>query len=306
MNALAPARLECSNCGAALAIEPSLRTALCPYCASPSVVERPPAQGRPDPAFTLAFWTNKDQAAGSVRSWLKSRGMFAHSGLKHAHIDAIRGIYVPAFLYTVVAHARYTASIGENYQETETYTYTDSQGNTQTGVRTVTHTEWRSLSGQYSSYVMDVVVTASRGVNNVELEMVEPFDMRGLRRYQPALLSGWIAEDPTMHVEECMQLARGEAVAKVGKEISSFLPGDSQKDLNYQTWLERESADLVHVPIWVLAVRHDPQKPPLRLLVNGQNGKVVGHAPVSWVKIVLFIVAILGTIALVILLLSLA
>lgn len=294
------ARLECNNCGAALAVDPSLRSALCPYCASPSVIERPPAHDRPNPVYTLGFWTNKDQAAAAVRAWLGSRGVFAHSGLKTAHIDAMRGLYVPAFLYTAVAHAKYSASIGEDYQETETYTYTDSNGRTQTGTRTVTRTEWRQLTGQYSTYVMDVLVTASKGVNNDELELVEPFDLRGLRRYQPAMLSGWIAEDPTMHVEQCMELARGEAVAKVGRELGAFMPGDSHNNLTYQTWLEREGADLLHVPIWVLAVRHDPQRPPLRVLVNGQNGKVVGRAPLSWIKISIFVgvlVAIVAAIA---------
>jgi hypothetical protein len=37
--------------------------------------------------------------------------------------------------------------------------------------------------------------------------------------------------------------------------------------------------------VWVCAVRHHPQKEPVRLLVNGQTGAVHGRVPVSWGKI---------------------
>jgi len=53
MSAQTEIDLECKACGAALHVESHLRTALCPYCASPSVVDRPPQHGRPLPTFAL-------------------------------------------------------------------------------------------------------------------------------------------------------------------------------------------------------------------------------------------------------------
>src|SRR5437868_688575 len=44
----------CQNCGAGLTFD-GVRTATCPYCASPNFVERPPAQGQPDPQFVVTF-----------------------------------------------------------------------------------------------------------------------------------------------------------------------------------------------------------------------------------------------------------
>lgn len=271
---------------------------MCPYCASPSIVDRPPSRDRPPPVFTLGFLVTKDVATRSVRSWLGSQGIFAESGLKSASIEEIRGVYVPAYLYTAVAKSEYAAEVGENYQETETYTTTDSNGKTVTRTRTVTRTEWRSLEGHRAGYVMDILVTASRGIVNVELERIEPYDLRALRRYTPALLSGWIAEEPTMSADECIALARTEAVEKVAREVDAFMPGDSHRGLQVRSWLENESADLVHVPLWVLAARYDADKPPIRILVNGQTGKVVGYARVAKWKVALFVVAVLGGLAL--------
>jgi hypothetical protein len=284
--------IECGTCGASLELAPNLRTGTCPYCASPSVVERPTSAGRPTPVFTVGFTVGQEAAKASVRHWQRSRGFFSDSGIKSAAIDSMKGLYVPAYLYSAVAHSNYRARIGENYTEIETYTTTDAHGNTQTHTRTVTKTEWRDLAGTHSSYVMDVLVTASRGMTNAELELVEPFDMKTLRRYTPALLSGWIAEEPTMSIDECVALARQEALAHVGKALGQFMPGDSHQGLSFQTSLDRESIDLVHVPVWVLAVRHAAQKPPIRVLVNGQTSKTWGKAPLSWIKIVIVILAV--------------
>jgi hypothetical protein len=292
-------QIECRECGASLVLEPHLRTAVCPYCASPSVVERPPAANRPAPSFTIGFAVAEPAARAAVRAWQNSRGIFAHSGIARGAIDGIKGVYVPAFLYTALAHSDYRAEIGENYQETQTYTATDSKGKTVVRTRTVTKTEWRPLQGRHSTYVMDVLVTASRGIHNAELELVEPYDWRALRRYTPALLSGWIAEDPTLTIEECLALARSETLAKAGAGLARFMPGDSHKNLVHQTHLEREAIDLLHVPLWVLAVRHDPKQPPVRVLVNGQTGKVWGKSPLSWWKIVLFVLVLVALLVLV-------
>ncbi len=286
--------LRCDNCGAALVVSGSERTTRCPYCASPSIVERPPTRDQPSPTFTLPFVVGQERAREVVRGWLASRGFFREPQLRSATIEEMRGVYVPAYLYAAVARSAYRAQIGEEYQETETYTDKDANGNTVTRTRTVTKTEWRDLAGRHASYVMDVLVTASRGLANAELESVEPFDLRQMRRYSPALLSGWIAEEPTLSLDDCVRSARGEALAKVGRELDAFMPGDRHTGLTFQTDLEHETAALLHVPVWVLAARHDPQKPPVRILVNGQTGLTHGVAPLSWRRIAVVVLLVIA------------
>ena len=148
----------CGQCGASLAFE-GVRTARCPYCDSPNFVERPPAQGQPDPQFVIAFVGDAEVARRTLARWLGSRTMFADSSLRRATVEDLRGIYVPSYLYSAVAKTTYTAQIGENYTETETYTETEN-GKTVTKTRTVTRTEYRPLAGQHISYVNDVLVSA--------------------------------------------------------------------------------------------------------------------------------------------------
>lgn len=285
--------VSCQNCGASLVVSNDVRTTQCPYCASPQIVLRPPSPNRPLPTFTIPFAVGEQPARERVLGWLKTRGFFRDPKLKTASITDMRGVYVPAYLYAAVAHSTYRADIGENYQETETYTTTDSKGNSVTRTRTVTKTEWRPLSGAHSSYVMDVVVTASRGLPNAELEAVEPFDLRQMRRYDDAFISGWIAEEPTVSWSDCMQMARGEALQKVGAVLARFMPGDSHRGLTHSTRLEHETADGIYVPVWVLAAMHDPRKPPVRIVMNGQSGAIFGRAPLSALRITVAVVVAL-------------
>ncbi|MBZ0116915.1 MAG: hypothetical protein K8H88_07970, partial [Sandaracinaceae bacterium] len=147
------------------------------------------------------------------------------------------------------------------------------------------------------TYVSDRVVTASRGIPNDQLEAIEPFDLRALHRFTPKVISGWAAEEPSMAVAECVALARREAVDAVGRELGRFMPGDSHRNLQWQTRVDQEDLALALLPIWVLPVRYAPDKPPVRLLVNGQTGSIYGKAPVSRVKVTIAILIVVALIA---------
>jgi len=293
--------ISCQACGSTLLLDSHLRTTVCPYCASPSVIERPPSPNRPAPSFVVGFVVDHDRAAQAVRDWISTTSIFARSDFKQAAPELTRGVYLPAYLYGAVADSEYSARIGENYTEIETYTTTDSKGNTVTRTRTVTKTEYRSLQGQHSTYIVDVIVTASAGVTNAALEAVEPFDLRALRRYEPSFISGWLAEDPSRSKQDCFQLSHDESVAKVGAMLAGFMPGDSHKSLQFETHLSREVIDLVLLPVWSFAIRYDESRPPVQILVNGQTGRVGGKVPISAIKVtiaVLLGVAVVGGIIL--------
>lgn len=70
------------------------------------------------------------------------------------------------------------------------------------------------------------------------------------------------------------------------------MPGDSHQMRHLDTRLGSESLEVCLVPVWVLAARYHPEKPPLRVVVNGQSGEVYGKVPISWVKVTLTVVAL--------------
>ena len=96
-------------------------------------------------------------------------------------------------------------------------------------------------------------------------------------------------------------MAREEAVQQVGRRVSAHMPGDSHRSLQYQTRFENEHGALLLLPVWVLAVKYDPEAPAVRMVLNGQTGALIGNPPRSWMKIVLAvavgILVIVATIA---------
>lgn len=290
MNGTGTIDITCESCGATLRLEESLRTAECAYCASPMVVERPASAERPDPTFVVGFLIDRERAATAVTRWISSRGPFVRSDFKKSTINKTRGVYVPAYLYGAVAETLYEAEIGENY--TKTVTDTDSEGRTRT--RTVTKTEYRELTGIQERYILDALVTASRGIPNEELAEIEPFDLRALRRYTPAILSGWLAEEPSLGRNACLRMAQDESITWVGDELPDFMPGNSHRSLRHSTRLEDEIIDLVLLPVWVFSTRYAEDKPPVRILMNGQTGKLHGKVPLSGRKILATTIIALG------------
>lgn len=269
--------VQCQDCGALLHLAPNQRTTTCFYCRSPAIVSRLGDPNRPIPRFAVPFVLKPEAAYERARRWQSSLSWFRAPQLRNAHIMGLQPIYAPGFLYSAIARSAYSVQIGEQY--------TTGSGNNRS-----THTEWRRLDGEHAAFVRDVLVSASRGLLNTELQQVEPYDLRALHRYTPALISGWPAEEPSLEPHVVWQLAREEARGDIYWRLQAFMPGDSHKNLRFQTELGSEALDLVLLPLWVLPVRVAPNLPPIRLLVNGQTGKVYGPAPFAWGRFFLLIV----------------
>jgi DNA-directed RNA polymerase subunit RPC12/RpoP len=273
--------ISCRSCGATILFEEDQRSVRCPYCDSPSVVDRPVTADRPDPVFAVGFSVTRDDAAARMRGWIRGRRM-GPFGLKGKTAENVRGVYLPTYLYSATARTTYSASIAESYK----------------GEDRETKTEYRDLHGRHSTYLADILVTASRGIPNDEVEGIEPYDLGALVRYTPAIVSGWLAEEPSLSRDECRELARAEGRRRVGELLRGFLPGDGVRGLRHHTELEDESTDLTLVPAWVFAIRYQEEKPPIRVLVNGQTGRVFGKVPFSWAKLGLLALGGIGLVGL--------
>ena len=279
--------VQCESCGARVCVEDRALTVRCLFCDAPSVVSRLAAKERPRPVFALGFRVQREEAARAVAQWI-GRQKMAPFGLKRAAMERITGVYLPAYLYSGTTHSNYVASIAEKYEVVDVERR--SGGGVSVGTRE--ETEYRELEGRRAAYVSDVLVTASRNVLNAELAAAEPFDLTQLRRFSPALVAGWKAEEPSLGREECLRLARAEVDASMAGALRDFMPGDGVRSLRHSTEFVEECLDAVLVPVWVFALRYDARKPPLRILVNGQTGKVGGVAPFSWGKAALWAVAV--------------
>jgi hypothetical protein len=262
------------------------------------VIEKPAGEHQNEARFLIPFRVDRKRAVNAVKKWIGGRGLFVQSSFKKATAEVFSGIYLPAYLYNARAYADYSASIGENYTTTETYTTTDSEGKTVVRTRTVTHTEWRSLSGQFAKYVVDIVVSASKGVNVLvsASKGLSSNETRGIaKKYD--LESGTespITDDGSPPIVEQFDVqrsfARGEIYRGLGgmahhRVRATEIPGSRFRNVHATPMTTGLSSRRLGFPAYVIAYRYHNKL--YRAVIAGQGGIIVASAPYSVFKIVL-------------------
>lgn len=303
--------LGCDTCGAVIEVVAHERGAVCPFCATATVVERAPLPDRPRPTFTIGFALGAEEAERRARRHLARQWLAPERVRRPAAIE-LRAVYLPAYLWSAAARSAYAVTIGEDYEieeEVEVEVDVDvglpvapggdagarrTERRTERRKRTRTETEWHEVSAQHACWLRDVFATASRGVAPAELEAIQPFELRLMRRHQPQLVAGWPTEEPSLARAECEQLAWRAAEDHARARIARQLPGDRWRELRVATRLDEVTLDLVLLPVWLASV---PGAPGVRVLVNGQTGAAGGKVPVSRAKVALQVVLMMLLVA---------
>ncbi|MBN2293672.1 MAG: zinc ribbon domain-containing protein [Pirellulales bacterium] len=281
-------RFQCKNCGAEVAVEPQQRSYTCAFCDSTYVVELPrDFSGRQPPEFVIPFGIALEDAQNKFQQWIRAGGLFRPGNLHKARIEEkLHGVYLPFWSFSMLAESRWSASIGEHWYRTETYTVRQN-GKTVTKTRTVTETEWWPLDGRHHRYYSGYLVSGSRGLSQRDAQRVKPFHLAALKRYRPEFLAGWLGEVYSVEREEALDMCKQEFIRREQNNIAAHMPGDKHRSLNVETEFSQINSDLILLPIFLLSYKHGDKL--FRFMVNGQTGRVVGDKPLSPWKICLVV-----------------
>ena len=115
---------RCDNCGAEVAVDLDQRSYVCAFCDSSYVVEFTPEEAdRQPPEFVVGFAVTPEEAMEKFRHWLGQNTWFRPGDLKAARIEErLGGVYLPFWSFSVLAQSNWSATIGEYWYKTETYT----------------------------------------------------------------------------------------------------------------------------------------------------------------------------------------
>lgn len=292
---------RCNGCGSEVATDPEQRSYVCPFCDSTYVVEFAPDQtNRAPPEFVIGFAITHEQAQERFRQWMAAKSWFRPGDLQSAAVaDKLRGVYLPFWSFSMLAQSRWSASIGEHWYRTETYTTRDDKGNVVTHTRQVQETEWWPLSGQHHYYYSGYLVSGSRGLSQRDAERIKPFNLPALKRYEPLYLAGWLAEEYSIEREAALQICQQEFYRREQANVAGFLPGDTHRSLDLNTAFRDISSDLCLLPIYIVSYHYRGKL--YRFLMNGQTGKFDGDKPLSWKRIL----ALIGSVLLILLIIVL-
>jgi predicted RNA-binding Zn-ribbon protein involved in translation (DUF1610 family) len=290
--------IQCQTCGAEVAIDPDQRSYTCAFCDSTLVVEHETSR-RQAPEFVIGFAFTPEQAKERFHKWLHDGNWFRPGDLViKAKTDQFKGVYLPFWSFSMLAQSIWQASIGMYWYRTETYTTTDSKGNTTTHTRQVRDTEWFPLSGEHHHYYSGYLVSGSKGLSQKEADLIMPYQLPAARRYEPYFLAGWISEEYSIDKDQALVTCQEEFKQRERQNIAAFMPGDTHSSLKVGTQFSFINSDLWFIPVYLLHYGYHGKT--FRVIINGQTGKLFGKKPISVPRILLAIGVVVGLIALVV------
>ncbi len=250
----------CTSCGAELSVNGVETSTFCAYCGQPTIVFSRVSQEL-KPALIIPFRVRKDQAVAAIRNRF-NQGAFIPKEVKNFEVERVRGIYIPYWLY-------------------DTYYY-DKQmikGTVGSGDNKKTKYFMREAECEFSNLTLD----ASGNLNDESSQRLEPFDMRDLRPFEVAYMSGFYADryDKTSKDLENLALQRskelfdGQMLASVNASSLSIEISKPKKEVRNATY--------ALFPAWFMTFRYKDK--PYTMLVNGQTGKLVGAVPFDQGKV---------------------
>jgi hypothetical protein len=281
--------IQCKGCGAITLL--SGHASACPFCDSPLIV--PIEQDRETivPDSLMAFKIDARTAGESFKTWIAALWFAPNDLAERAQRSSLDGVYLPYYTFDSATDTHYRGQRGEYYYETEYYK--DSEGNQQS--RQVRKTRWHNTSGRVHIDFDDTLVCASRSLPTPLLDGLEPWNLAELRRFEPAFLSGFMAERAVVDIHEGFAIAKQKNVERIEQEIRIDIGGDEQRITSMSSAYSKVTFKLFLLPVWLSSFRYGERV--FRVIVNAQNGEISGERPWSKIKIALAVLAALVVIA---------
>ena len=256
----------CNSCGGEIITEPTTAATHCPYCGNP-VVMMGRLAGDLKPDLVIPFQLDKKAAKEALQKHLKGKKLLPKLFKDENHLDEIKGVYVPFWLFDAEADAniRYRATRVRSWSDSS-YTYTE--------------TSYFALLREGALAFDNVPVDGSSKMADDLMESIEPFDLSKAVDFQTAYLSGFLADRYDIAWDQSIDRANQrvkqsteEAFARTTVGYTTVLP----ESINIK--LANGKAKYALLPVWVLNTSWNGQK--YTFAMNGQTGKFVGNLPMD-------------------------
>lgn len=287
---------HCQKCGAETILDKHKVADFCSFCGSSHITLSDHDAGI-KPALIVPFKVSQEEAIAKFKAWMKKRYFAPSKLIQYYTLNALSGAYIPYWTFDADTNSSYVVRIGTYYYVTVTRTVMNDGKPTQV-TEQVRKIRWRTETGEYSEFFDDVLVRASKNVASNLIHKVEPFQLSGLVDYQPAYLSGFLAERYSIPLKEGWHDATRIIDGRIQNGIYGQVFGDVVEIVNVSTDFQHITYKHILLPIWISSFHFKDKT--YRFLVNGQTGKVTGQSPISVVKVSILVAIIVFIIAAVI------
>ncbi len=257
---------SCHSCGGEVVTDETTAATHCPFCGNPIVMTGQLA-GDLRPDCVIPFKLDKEAAKRALTNHMKGKRLLPKVFASQNHIDEIKGVYVPFWLYDADADANI------RYRATRVRTWSDSRF-------IYTETNFFSAVRSGSLSFLNVPVDGSTKIANDLSESVEPFDFSEAVDFQTAYLSGYLADKYDVTSEESKDRANQRIRQSTENAFASTVSGYTTVSPEHTSIaLGGGKIRYALLPIWLLSTNWNGNN--YLFAMNGQTGKMVGDLPVD-------------------------
>ena len=256
----------CQSCGGEIVGDETTAATSCPYCGNP-VVFMGQFAGDLKPDFVIPFKIDKNAAKEALQKHYKGKVLLPKVFKDENHIDEIKGVYVPFWLFDADAKANI------RYKATKVKRWSDSNYD-------YTKTSYFSVIRGGDIGFERVPVDGSSKMPDELMESVEPFNFNEAVDFQTAYLAGYLADKYDVNAEQSIERANQRIKRSVEESFRNTVKGFTTvtPETSFVN-LSNGKAKYALYPVWILNTTWKDKK--YLFAMNGQTGKFVGDLPMD-------------------------
>lgn len=257
---------SCNSCGGEIVADKTTSATQCPYCGNPVTIKGQ-LSGDLRPDLIIPFKLNKKAAKEAYKKHISGKRLLPKQFKEENHIDEIKGIYVPYWLFD--CDARGSAVFGG----IQTKTWSDRKFRY---TQTSHYDLYRSAEASFRAIPVD----GSSKMPDDLMESVEPFNLADADEFKAAYLAGYYADRYDVSYEENAPRANERVKGSLMSEMKkTTLECSAVTEKRSSVSIESGRVRYALYPVWLLVSTYKGEK--YTFAMNGQTGKTVGDLPLD-------------------------
>lgn len=256
----------CKSCGGEIVTDSTTSATDCPYCGNP-IIMTGQLTGELRPDLVIPFKLDKKAAKEALKRHLTGKPLLPKVFKDENHINEIKGMYVPFWVFDAHADASFT------YNATKVRRY-------RTPSHDCTETKYYSVRREGGLDFKNIPVDGSEKMSNELMESVEPFDVGEAVPFDSAYLSGYFADRYDVSAEDAESRGKERVFESADSVFRDTVNGYSTvTKASGSADITRHNTRYVLYPVWLLNTTWNDSK--YTFAMNGQTGKFVGNLPID-------------------------
>ena len=256
----------CTACAGEILADATTGATTCPYCDSPVVMLEQFA-GELKPDLVIPFQLDKQAAKEALKKHYSGKRLLPRIFKDENHIDEIKGVYVPFWLFETDADAyiRYRATRVKRWSDRD-FIYKE--------------TRYYAVIRSGRLGFRHVPVDGSAKMADDLMESIEPFDISGAVDFQTAYLAGYLADKYDVTAQQSEKRANSRIRSTTEGAFAATVVGYATVEpINTNIQLKNGKAKYALYPVWLLNTSWNGKK--YTFAMNGQTGKMAGDLPMD-------------------------